>query len=78
MLTKQFIVDEEQLRKMSLFDRQASRPDTGTVVEKTDTKKVRNADSALFDRQASWPDTGTVVERTVPQKVRNAESAVHC
>ena len=47
MLTQQYIVDEEQLRKMLLFDRQASWPDTKTVVEKTDTQKVRNADSAV-------------------------------
>ena len=41
------VVDEDQLRKMSLFDRQASWPDTKTVVEKTDAQKVRNADSAV-------------------------------
>ena len=41
------VVDEEQFRKMSLFDRQASWPDTKTVVEKTDAQKVRNADSAV-------------------------------
>ena len=46
MLTQQHIVDEDQLRKMSLFDRQASWPDTTTVVERTDTQKLRNADSA--------------------------------
>ena len=78
MLTQQYIVAEDQLRKMPLFDRQASWPDTKTVVEKTDAQKVRNADSALFDRQASWPDTVTVVEKTDAQKVRNADSAVHC
>ena len=42
MLNQQFIVDEEQLRKMSLFDRQESWPDTTTVVERTDDQKVRN------------------------------------
>ena len=41
------VVDEDQLRKMSLFDRQASWPDTKTVVEKTDAQKVRNADTAV-------------------------------
>ena len=41
------VIDEDQLRKMSLFDRQASWPDTKTVVEKTDTQKVRNAESAV-------------------------------
>ena len=78
MLTQQYIIDEDQFRKLSLFDRQASWPDTTTVVEKTDDQKVRNADSPLFDRQASWPDTVTVVEKTDTQKVRNADSAVHC
>ena len=53
MLTQQHIVDEDQLRKMSLFDWQANWPDTKTVVERTEAQKVRNADSALFDRQAS-------------------------
>ena len=43
-------VHEDQLRKMSLFDRQASWPDTKTVVEKTDAQKVRNADSAVHLR----------------------------
>ena len=47
MLTQQYIVDEDQLRKMSLSDRQASWPDTKTVVEKTDAHKVRDADSAV-------------------------------
>ena len=47
MLTQQYIVDEDKLRKMLLFDRQARWPDTKTVVEKTDTQKVRNADSAV-------------------------------
>ena len=47
MLTQQHIVDEDQLRKMLLFDRQASWQDTKTVVEKTDAQKVRNADSAV-------------------------------
>ena len=46
MLTQQYIV-EDQLRKMSLFDRQTIWPDTKTVVEKTVPKKVRNADSAV-------------------------------
>ena len=41
------VIDEDQLRKMSLFDRQASWPDTKTVVEKTEAQKVRNADSAV-------------------------------
>ena len=77
MLTQQYIVDEDQLRIVSLINRQASWPYTKTVVEKTDAQKVRNADSALFDRQASWPYTNTVVEKTDTQKVRNADSAVH-
>ena len=47
MLTQQYIVDEDQLRKMLLFDRQASCPDTKTVMERTDAQKVRNADSAV-------------------------------
>ena len=50
MLTQQYIVDEDQWRKMLLFDRQASWPDTKTVVEKADTQKVRNADSAVHCR----------------------------
>ena len=47
MLIQQYSVDKDQLRKMSLFDRQASWPDTKTVVEKTDPQKVRNDDSAV-------------------------------
>ena len=47
MLTQQYIVDEDQLRKMSLFDRQTIWTDTKTEVKKTDAQKVRNADSAV-------------------------------
>ena len=77
MLTQQYIVDEDQWRKMSLFDRQASWPDTKTVVEKADTQKVRML-TQQYNKQASWPDTKTVVEKTDAQKVRNADSAVYC
>ena len=52
MLTQQYIVDEDQWRKMSLFDRQASWPDTKTVVEKADTQKVRML-TQQYNKQAS-------------------------
>ena len=35
------ITAEEQLRRMSIMDRQESWPDTITVLDKTDNQKVR-------------------------------------